>query len=588
MTEQEGDWIYAVGGKRIGPTSARKIAMLISADGLPAGTLVWKAGMTAWLPASDVPEIATHCAPPLPDLSVRVQGADEGTAPEAPPAQLPTLANQPPPPPSRTTGRWAERQNETLSASRTNPATRPSRAPTHLRNPEERVGSLDQRVLDGWTYVALPLLSIAILGVAIEDRSFTLGQGLFLGACLSAIYGLRERLLWAWYLSWLPLLLLAGLSSVLWKEVLIPSLGRVTGGIFLGALFGGLLGLLAFWIFTAWMRLKVLFRRATTTVAMASRPAPVAATARPRKPVDPQVLGLFLVVAAVVLLVVRTNTPAARTTPASPTVGVQVPAPADPPRQSVSAALTPTPEDHDPLASAIQKAEGGDVDAQRALGRFYYFGSPALGSEPAIAPDYPNALRWFGMASVKGDPTANYYLGLMYQLGNGVERNYGIALRHFREAAENGVATAQASLGHMYRTGEGASQDYAQALYWFRKGAAQEDSNAEYGLGEMYLKGQGVPQDYAEAASWHLKAAEHGSPWSQNQIGIMYHLAWGVPKDDVEAYKWASISAAKMSSRDERASKLRNALTPMLTSAELAEGQRRAREWMEMHDKSKR
>jgi hypothetical protein len=37
INEPEGDWIYAVDGKRIGPTSAEKIAMLISADGLPAG-----------------------------------------------------------------------------------------------------------------------------------------------------------------------------------------------------------------------------------------------------------------------------------------------------------------------------------------------------------------------------------------------------------------------------------------------------------------------------------------------------------------------------------------------------------------------
>lgn len=91
MTEPDREWIYAVDGKRIGPVSAREIAVLISSDRLSLGALVWKPGMKGWISASDAPEIARLCAPPLPESFPQVrQGAVEpmpqvAQAVEAPP-----------------------------------------------------------------------------------------------------------------------------------------------------------------------------------------------------------------------------------------------------------------------------------------------------------------------------------------------------------------------------------------------------------------------------------------------------------------------------------------------------------------------
>ncbi|MFN8818923.1 MAG: tetratricopeptide repeat protein, partial [Holosporaceae bacterium] len=68
-----------------------------------------------------------------------------------------------------------------------------------------------------------------------------------------------------------------------------------------------------------------------------------------------------------------------------------------------------------------------------------------------------------------------------------------------RTKAEQGNAVAQYNLGVMYDEGQGVTRDYAEAVKWFRKAAEQGDANAQSNLGVMYGKGEGVTRDYAEA-----------------------------------------------------------------------------------------
>lgn len=46
--------------------------------------------------------------------------------------------------------------------------------------------------------------------------------------------------------------------------------------------------------------------------------------------------------------------------------------------------------------------------------------------------------------------------------------DYATALRLSRPLAEQGDATAQYNLGHMYHLGEGVPQDYTEAAKWYR------------------------------------------------------------------------------------------------------------------------
>ncbi len=118
--------------------------------------------------------------------------------------------------------------------------------------------------------------------------------------------------------------------------------------------------------------------------------------------------------------------------------------------------------------------------------------------------------------------------------------------------------------------------DYATALRIFRQFADQGNTEAQLNLGTMYDRGQGVPQDYKEAVQWYRKAAEQGNTDGQYSIGDMYSQGRGVPQDYVLAHMWYNLAAAKFNSRSRRA---RDNVAKMMSTEQIAEAQRLAREW---------
>jgi TPR repeat protein len=128
----------------------------------------------------------------------------------------------------------------------------------------------------------------------------------------------------------------------------------------------------------------------------------------------------------------------------------------------------------------------------------------------------------------------------------------------------------------MYEEGKGVPQDYAAAASWFRKAAEQGNAYAQHFCGLMYARGKGVPNDYAIAASWFRMAAEQENAGSQSSLGLLYAEGLGVPQDHVEAHKWFNLAAAN---GDDEAAKKRQDIAAKMTPAQIAEAQKRAREW---------
>ena len=87
--------------------------------------------------------------------------------------------------------------------------------------------------------------------------------------------------------------------------------------------------------------------------------------------------------------------------------------------------------------------------------------------------------------------------------------DYETAFMEFKPVAEQGDELAQFYLGQLHFMGQGVTQDYAEAFKWYRKAAKQGHAEAQYNFGLMYYEGEGVPKDYAEAYKWFGKAAEH-------------------------------------------------------------------------------
>ena len=81
----------------------------------------------------------------------------------------------------------------------------------------------------------------------------------------------------------------------------------------------------------------------------------------------------------------------------------------------------------------------------------------------------------------------------------------------FEDLASKGDATAQYNLGVMYDFGKGVKQDYFKAKEWYEKAANQGHASAQYNLGNMYSNGNGVKQDKRVAKQWFGKACDGGN-----------------------------------------------------------------------------
>ena len=160
---------------------------------------------------------------------------------------------------------------------------------------------------------------------------------------------------------------------------------------------------------------------------------------------------------------------------------------------------------------------------------------------------------------------------------------YPAAMRLAQPLADDGDARAQSIVGQIHYRGRGVPQSDTEAAKWFRRAGDQGDALAQFYLGVMYNEGRGVPQDYAEAAKWYRLAAEQGDAQAQYNLGLSYARGEGVTPDPVAAHMWLNLAAAHFPASDNRgrmaATKNRDSVASEMTSDQLVEAQRRAREW---------
>ena len=89
-------------------------------------------------------------------------------------------------------------------------------------------------------------------------------------------------------------------------------------------------------------------------------------------------------------------------------------------------------------------------------------------------------------------------------------------MQSLAETSDHGYA--QYYLGMMYMKGQGVEQDYNAAGEWFRKASEKNIPQAQYKLGDLYYKGRGVPKDYGFAYIWFSVGASHDHKLSVNAI----------------------------------------------------------------------
>lgn len=224
-----------------------------------------------------------------------------------------------------------------------------------------------------------------------------------------------------------------------------------------------------------------------------------------------------------------------------------------PPRKV--AAVKPTPK------RPVQQAEAAATSAARQ-------------ATDAEAPRDPAKLAsWLEQRAKTGDAVAEYRLGVLYALGQGVKQDYAHAAELFKSAATGGVAEAQYNVAVMYSEGMGVQRDPVQAVSWYEKAAEQGNPNAAFNLGVAYSNGTGVRQDMPEAARWFRRAAAAGVINAQFNLGLLYERGEGVPQSLVEAYAWYAAAAAR---GDQGAEQRRDHIASALAPGDLKKAQTRA------------
>ena len=159
--------------------------------------------------------------------------------------------------------------------------------------------------------------------------------------------------------------------------------------------------------------------------------------------------------------------------------------------------------------------------------------------------------------------------------GAGVPQDYAEAARWFRRAADQGHARAQFNLGFMYHKARSAA-GLRRGRPLVSQSRRPWKADAQEYLAYMYYTGQGVPQDYAEAARWYREAADQGIANAQHSLGVMFHEGQGVPQDYIQAHMWFNLAGA---GGDLDGIESRDIVAGKMTPDEIAEAQRRAREW---------
>lgn len=152
------------------------------------------------------------------------------------------------------------------------------------------------------------------------------------------------------------------------------------------------------------------------------------------------------------------------------------------------------------------------------------------------------------------------------------------------------IASALGSMGRVLGERSGEQTDPTQAAIFFKRAAELGDDQAQNEMGELHLDGKGVLKDYELAARYFGQAAQQANGTATKNLGLAYAIGRGVPKDLPKAYFWLSIAAM---GRDSgifwnfgpdsqdfgKPSALRDKISRGMTSDEIAQAHRLAREW---------
>ena len=200
---------------------------------------------------------------------------------------------------------------------------------------------------------------------------------------------------------------------------------------------------------------------------------------------------------------------------------------------------------------ACQKA----IDEHPENIRFIYL----LGRAQLVAGNVKAARILIQQAADAGYVRANYQLGLMAALGQGVEKNLEQANAFFKLAADKGDPFALLAFGRNLVKGIGMKADPKQGIAILKHAAELGNTDALDEIGSLYLYGGAVKANPKRAVGYidasvtrslkkprrQKSRAFAGHPTAPTDIGALYFNGDGVTKDLRQAIKWYELGAER-------------------------------------------
>ena len=211
------------------------------------------------------------------------------------------------------------------------------------------------------------------------------------------------------------------------------------------------------------------------------------------------------------------------------------------------------------LAAALSTIVGlaGPASAQSALDAAQELAQMLDGASSSQL-NSDNLVSALEGAAAAGQPIALWQLGLMYESGNGVEKDPAKAFQYFSQIANDNadappssldadiVAQSFVKIGDYYLNGlpdAGVAEDTTRGQTLIMHAATYfGDADAQYRVGLLYLDPDEMGVNPLQAARWLSLAARKGHPGAQARLGRLLIEGEGIDAQPIEGLMWLNIA----------------------------------------------
>ena len=149
-----------------------------------------------------------------------------------------------------------------------------------------------------------------------------------------------------------------------------------------------------------------------------------------------------------------------------------------------------------------------------------------------------------------GDAEAQFALGNCYENGKGVAKDEQKALYWYNKAADQGNARGQAFAALMYLNGKGTEVDLQKGFQLAKASADQDNAQGQYVLGTCYLYGEGTDRNVKIAWDWLTKASNKGHKYAKKTLedilsdeDLSFEATYDYKDWDTEAKAWTKAKS---------------------------------------------